>query len=206
MLYSSWENLSLFRHLSNSSEPTRTGVRDGESEHNKLIITHTVSTIRALRESFSQSRCISLRPSQWELTDEGLPLDGGEGDDFLLPQGFGRELLRDPHGGLEVQLALEHPWNNTTPTQRHLNSLEQHNATTQHNANTTQCHLNSLEQHNANTTSFKQPGTSLEQHNANTTPTQRQHNVNTTQHNVNTTPTQRQHNTTQRQHNANTSF
>lgn len=31
LLYSSWENLSLFRHLSNSSEPTRAGVRDGES-------------------------------------------------------------------------------------------------------------------------------------------------------------------------------
>lgn len=36
LLYSSWENLSLFRHLSNSSEPTRAGVRDGESVKDEM--------------------------------------------------------------------------------------------------------------------------------------------------------------------------
>lgn len=45
------------------------------------------------------------------LTDQRLPLDGGQLDDVpLRGDGLGRELVGDPDRGLEVQLALEHPW------------------------------------------------------------------------------------------------
>lgn len=45
------------------------------------------------------------------LTDQRLPLDGGQLDDVpLRGEGLGRELVSDPDRGLEVQLALEHPW------------------------------------------------------------------------------------------------
>jgi len=48
LLYSSWEYLSLLRHLSNSSEPTRAGVREGESartneevpQKSSLVVVH----------------------------------------------------------------------------------------------------------------------------------------------------------------------
>lgn len=43
LLYSSWENLSLFRHLSNSSEPTRTGVREGESRRKWTSVTDNIT-------------------------------------------------------------------------------------------------------------------------------------------------------------------
>lgn len=66
LLYSSWENLSLFRHLSNSSEPTRTGVREGESRRKGAGVIDNITP--ALVHT---SVCIWCNI----LTDEGFPFD-----------------------------------------------------------------------------------------------------------------------------------
>lgn len=51
LLYSSWENLSLFRHLSNSSDPTRAGVRDGESASTRRSISCLTSIESGIKQS-----------------------------------------------------------------------------------------------------------------------------------------------------------
>lgn len=108
LLYSSWENLSLFRHLSNSSEPTRTGVREGESRRKGTSVIDNVAL--ALVHYFV---CI-----WWNiLTNEGFPFDYRWWHHVRVTAptvktfGLRWKLLRDSHRGLKVQLTLKHPFN-----------------------------------------------------------------------------------------------
>ncbi len=104
LLYSSWENLSLFRHLSNSSEPTRTGVRDGESRRKWTSVIDNITLF------FVCMRC-------YKLTDKGFPFDRRWWHPVTVTappiQSFRLrwKLLGDSHRGLEVQLTLKHSFN-----------------------------------------------------------------------------------------------